>query len=63
VRYHLDVNSTELAERLILEKSVLVVPGDHAGLDHYLRISFGLPPAYLRAGLERIHQLIVALQA
>jgi aspartate/methionine/tyrosine aminotransferase len=62
VRYHLDVNSTELVERLIREKSVLVVPGDHAGLDHYLRISFGLPPAYLRAGLDRIHQLIVELQ-
>ena len=55
-RYHLDVNSTELVERLIHEKSVLIVPGDHFGLDHYLRISFGLPPDYLRAGLDRIHE-------
>jgi aspartate/methionine/tyrosine aminotransferase len=61
-RYHLDVNSTELVERLIHEKSVLIVPGDHFGLDHYLRISFGLPPDYLRAGLDRIHELIVELQ-
>ncbi len=60
-RYHLDVNSTELVERLIHEKSVLIVPGDHFGLDHHLRISFGLPPDYLRAGLDRIHQLIVEL--
>jgi aspartate/methionine/tyrosine aminotransferase len=43
------------------EKSVLIVPGDHFGLDHHLRISFGLPPNYLRAGLDRIHQLIVEL--
>ncbi len=62
VRYHLDVNSTELVERLIHEKSVLIVPGDHFGLDHCLRVSFGLPPDYLRAGLDRIHELIVELQ-
>ncbi len=60
-RYHLDVNSTELVERLMREKSVLIAPGDHFGLDHHLRISFGLPPDYVRAGLERIHQLIVEL--
>ena len=60
-RYHLDVNSTELVERLMREKSVLISPGDHFGLDHHLRISFGLQPDYLRAGLDRIHQLIVEL--
>jgi len=60
-RYHLDVNSTELVERLMREKSVLIAPGDHFGLDHYLRISFGLSPDYLRAGLDRIHQLISEL--
>jgi len=61
-RYHLSINSTELVERLIHEKSVFIVPGDHFGMDHYLRISFGLPPEYLRVGLDRIHELIVALQ-
>lgn len=61
VRYHLEVNSTELYDRLRAEKSVLVVPGDHFGLDHYLRISYGLPHDYLRAGLDRIHELILEL--
>jgi aspartate/methionine/tyrosine aminotransferase len=61
VRYHLDVNSTKLVGRLMREKSVLIVPGDHFGLDHHLRISFGLPPDYLQAGLDRIHQLIAEL--
>jgi aspartate/methionine/tyrosine aminotransferase len=61
-RYHLDVNSTEFVDRLMREKSVLIVPGDHFGMDHYLRISFGLPPDYLRAGLDRVHELIVELQ-
>jgi aspartate/methionine/tyrosine aminotransferase len=62
VRYHLDVNSTELVQRLIHEKSVYVVPGDHFGLDHFLRISYGLPHDYLKAALDRIHELIVELQ-
>lgn len=58
VGYDLDVNSTELVERLIHEKSVLIVPGDHFGLDHYLRISFGLEPDFLQAGLNRIGELV-----
>jgi len=61
-RYHLDINSTELVDRLIHEKSVLIVPGDHFGLDHHLRISFGLPHDYLKPALDRIHKLIVELQ-
>jgi aspartate/methionine/tyrosine aminotransferase len=60
-RYHLDINSTDLARRLIHDKSVLVVPGDHFGMDHHLRISFGVRPEYLRAGLGRIHELLVDL--
>ncbi len=62
VRYQLDVNSTELVRRLIDEKSVFIVPGDHFGMDRYLRISSGLPAEYLEAGLDRIHELIVELQ-
>jgi aspartate/methionine/tyrosine aminotransferase len=61
VRYHLDINSTELVERLMKEKSVYIVPGDHFGMDRYLRISHGLPEEHLKAGLERIHELIVDL--
>ncbi|MGD8764462.1 MAG: aminotransferase class I/II-fold pyridoxal phosphate-dependent enzyme [Desulfobacteraceae bacterium] len=62
VRYHLDINSTKLAERLREEKSVLIVPGDHFGMDHFLRISFGLPHDYLIAALNRIHDLIEELR-
>ncbi len=63
VRYHLDVNSTELVHRLVDEKSVLIVPGDHFGLDHFLRISFGLPHEYLVPALGRIQELFAVLQA
>jgi aspartate/methionine/tyrosine aminotransferase len=62
VRYHLDINSTEFEERLRDEKSVLIVPGDHFGMDHFVRISFGLPHDYLAAALDRINDLIVELK-
>ena len=62
IRYHLDYNSTQLVERLHQEKSVLIVPGDHFGMDHFVRISFGLPHDYLTGGLDRIAALIEELQ-
>ncbi len=58
VRYNLEMNSSELVDRLLREQSVLIVPGDHFGMDHHLRISYGLPHDYLRAGLHRIGQIV-----
>jgi aspartate/methionine/tyrosine aminotransferase len=58
VRYHVEANSTELCERLIHEYSTYVVPGDHFGLDGYIRISFGLPEDYLLEGLDRVAAVI-----
>ncbi|MHA1986950.1 MAG: aminotransferase class I/II-fold pyridoxal phosphate-dependent enzyme [Promethearchaeota archaeon] len=62
VRYHLDINSTEFAERLRKEKSVFLVPGDHFGMDKFLRISFGLPHDYLTPALNRMHDLILEIK-
>jgi len=62
IRYHLEINSTRLAERLAREKNVLVMPGDHFGIDQFLRVSFGLPHSYLRPALDRIHDMIEELQ-
>ena len=62
-RYNLDINSTRLIERLRDEKSVLIVPGDHFGLDGYLRISYGVPAEHLIEGLDRIHDLIMEMDS
>jgi aspartate/methionine/tyrosine aminotransferase len=58
VRYHHSINSTELVNRLRAEKSVLIVPGDHFGMDGYLRIGFGDEVEHLREGLNRLHQML-----
>jgi aspartate/methionine/tyrosine aminotransferase len=63
VRYHHDINSTTLVTRLRDEKSVLLVPGDHFGMDHYLRIGYGETPEYVAAGLARVHDLLSSLEA
>jgi aspartate/methionine/tyrosine aminotransferase len=62
VRYGLSVNSTALVELLLKEKSVLVVPGDHFGMDRYLRIGYGPAPDYLQQGLELVREVIVDLK-
>ena len=58
VRYAHAINSTTLVTRLREEKSVLVVPGDHFGMDGYLRLGFGEPPDYNRAGFDRLRELL-----
>lgn len=55
-RYDAPVNSTAFAEKLRTEKSLLTVPGDHFGMDSYLRIGFGNPEDELREGLRRIRE-------
>jgi aspartate/methionine/tyrosine aminotransferase len=61
-RYRLEINSSALAERLRKEKSVLIVPGDHFGMDGFVRVNFGLPRDYLIEALDRVSELIVELR-
>ncbi|HEY2151188.1 MAG TPA: aminotransferase class I/II-fold pyridoxal phosphate-dependent enzyme [Vicinamibacterales bacterium] len=61
VRYTHPMNSTDLVTMLRRDKSVLIVPGDHFGMDGYLRIGFGDEPDYLREGLNRLHEMLTAL--
>lgn len=53
-RYRLQLNSTELVERLKDDESVLIVAGDHFGMDGYLRIGYGNEPEDLGKGLARL---------
>jgi len=63
VRYNLPINSCQLMERLLKEKSVLVVPGDHFGMDRFLRIGYGPRPDYLQEALEHVHAVLDDLQS
>ena len=60
VRYHKEVNSTELVQRLIKEHDTYIVPGDLFGLDHHLRISYGMSADYVNEGLGRIYQTLMS---
>ncbi len=61
VRYHLDVNSSAFVEGLRRRKSVLIVPGDHFELDHFVRIGFGGPQDRLVAALNLIHEYLLEI--
>jgi aspartate/methionine/tyrosine aminotransferase len=62
-RYGHTINSTALVTRMRLEKSVLIVPGDHFGMDGYLRIGFGDQPDRLRQGLTHLHDLLCSISS
>jgi aspartate/methionine/tyrosine aminotransferase len=58
-RYHHAINSSTLVTRLRVEKSVLVVPGDHFGMDGYLRFGFGDTPDRLQGALDRVSEGLI----
>ncbi|MGB9894206.1 MAG: aminotransferase class I/II-fold pyridoxal phosphate-dependent enzyme, partial [Candidatus Saccharicenans sp.] len=57
-RYRLPVNSTELVEKILKEKSVLLVPGDHFELDQHLRFGYGSSQDYLKSALARVAEFL-----
>jgi aspartate/methionine/tyrosine aminotransferase len=61
IHYDLDINSTELAEKLRTEKSVFILAGDTYGMDHYFRIGIGAEKEYLIKGYERLSEFIKEL--
>lgn len=63
IRYHLDINSTQLMEQLCRETGVFVGAGDAFGMDHYLRIAFGQDKAVLEEAFARISRVLHQLQA
>ena len=62
IKYNLKINSTKFADRLMREKSVLVAPGDHFGMDGYLRIGYGTPKNYLMTGLNRFNEFVESIR-
>lgn len=57
-RYHLDMPSSELAEKIRQEKSVLLVPGKHFLMGNYLRFGYGLEKDRLLKALALITEVI-----
>jgi aspartate/methionine/tyrosine aminotransferase len=54
MQYHSKTPSYELAERIRVNQSVLIVPGAHLGLEGFLRLWLGGKPEFLAEGLRRI---------
>ncbi len=56
LKYSDPVNSTRLAEDVRLRGNTLVVPGDHFGMDHYIRLGFGSDSHELTKGLAEVRR-------
>lgn len=62
LRYRTPVNSSDVAERLRVDESVLVVPGDQFGMDGFVRVGFGPPAAELDEALHRVRRVFERLE-
>lgn len=62
-RYAQPMNSTALVTHLRDEESVLIVPGDHFGMDGYLRLGAGEHATYVLGGLDRFKAFLDRLPA
>ncbi|MHA1370700.1 MAG: aminotransferase class I/II-fold pyridoxal phosphate-dependent enzyme [Promethearchaeota archaeon] len=58
LRYHMDINSTELSKKIREEKSTFIIPGDCFGMDHRLRVGIGPEKEYLSNALKRISETL-----
>lgn len=54
VRYTMDINSTKLVHRLREERSIMLLPGDVYGMDHYIRLGIGAPKSHIEQGLAHL---------
>ena len=58
LEYDSPVPSLDIAERVRVNQSTLIVPGTHVGLEGYLRVCLGGREEFLAEGLRRIgHEL------
>lgn len=62
LRYRTPVNSSDVAERLRVDESVLVVPGDQFGMDGFVRVGFGPPAAELDEALHRVRRVFERIE-
>jgi hypothetical protein len=58
LKHTLKMKSVELANRLLKEKSTLIVPGEHFGMKKHVRVGYGCQQDYLKSGLHRISEFI-----
>ncbi|MFQ5833477.1 MAG: aminotransferase class I/II-fold pyridoxal phosphate-dependent enzyme [Candidatus Thorarchaeota archaeon] len=61
-KHNLPISSLELVDRLLKEKSLLIIPGEHFGMENYIRIGFGYEEEHLKAGLSRLDELLQTIK-
>jgi aspartate/methionine/tyrosine aminotransferase len=61
-KYKLPITSTKLFDKLRVERSVLITPGDHFGGGRYIRVGFGYDVDYTLRGLARVDVTLAELQ-
>jgi len=61
MKYHAEIPSVELCEKIRVKQSVLIVPGKQLGIEGYVRIWLGGREEYLSEGLRRVGEELNAI--
>jgi aspartate/methionine/tyrosine aminotransferase len=62
VQYKPEINSSKFVNYLATQYDAYIVPGDHFGMDNYLRISYGLADDYVNEGLRRLYEAFMTFK-
>ena len=62
IKYDLPMPSLELADKLAVERSVMLAPGSAFGYEHHLRLGIGQTPEIFEEGLKRAGALFEELR-
>ena len=63
VKYNAEIPSIELAERVLKNQNVLIVPGAHLGLEGFIRLNLGPQQDKLVTALELVKTELEAVRA
>ncbi|KPK76962.1 MAG: hypothetical protein AMJ79_04880 [Phycisphaerae bacterium SM23_30] len=58
IKYHSDVPSQKISEKIIAEQSTLIAPGSHFGMEGFLRLWLGGEPDFIKRGLGRVSRVL-----
>jgi len=61
IRYAHGISSALLVDKIHKEKSVLIVPGAHFGMENFLRLGYGVETEDLKAALARVSEVLEVL--
>ena len=63
IKYSLSIKSSDLMQKILQDKNILIVAGDDYGMDNYIRIGLGIEIEKLEIALAKVAEVIREVRA